>query len=350
MNLYLFNISTDLDNPALAANCDFIEYASRHCSNVFVFSTHVGRYSFGPNVLVREIGGGSLLARTRGAIFMLVAIFNIWRDKSYKKILIHMNDRAAILVCPIMKLFKVKTNLWYSHAYASKSLKVVNKFVTKIVTTSKYAYPLEHPNVMSIGQLILSNKFVEKMTKQRAHISRNKIVHLGRVTGAKHLVEFLENVASINEVHLPKISFIGGATGKDDLNYKRICDQIIEKNSLKVEWLGPIIRNKVPTLLKDYLIVYSGTNKAIDKSAVEAAMGGCLVVSSNLELLELVGISDYYQSKLRENYLSIKRQIELLLFQETLDEIVKLSRFVSHTTFINCNLESRIKNFLDSLD
>lgn len=349
MDLYLFNIKTDKNDPVLAANCDFIGEISKFFGHVFVFSTHIGAHEFSGNVSVHEIGGGSKFSKAAGFVRILRFIFLLVQNTNSKKILIHMNDKVALIICPLMSLLRIPTNLWYSHASASKSLKIANKFVTRVFTTSRYAYPLSHGDIHPVGQLVDSTLFTTDKRKSVPQPVRNRIIHIGRIAETKYLFELVDAVANLSKNLEIELGFVGGAQGNKESEYKMQLEMQVIKSGVNATWYGPRSRGTLPLILKDFFLVYSGTKKAIDKSAVEAAMGGLLVISSNLELLELVGIANYFEVRLGKKFLSVEDQIHCLLIESSNAELVELSNWVSATTIANCDLESRIGKFVAEL-
>jgi glycosyltransferase involved in cell wall biosynthesis len=339
-----------VNDPALAANCDFINHASLHCTSVFVYSTYVGEYSFLNNVHVTQIGGGGFLPRVKGVIRIFASLRKIVNDRVPKRILIHMNDKMALLICPILKLFGVKTNIWYSHAHASIPLTIANIFIDKVITTSKFAYPLKHKNLLPIGQLILADEFEGRKDAEDIINLRNRILHVGRVSKAKNLMELIEAIANIQSGNRPRIGFVGAMEGVRDTAYGEDLKQSLFKYDIQAKWYGPLKRGDIAQVEREYVFIFSGTRKAIDKSAVEGAIGGLLVISSNVELLSLVGMLDFYKSKLGANFLSLSSQIELLSIKSNVEELLKLSHLVSQTAINNCDMKSRIHDFLKELD
>jgi hypothetical protein len=163
-------------------------------------------------------------------------------------------------------------------------------------------------------------------------------------------MELIEAIANIQSGNRPRIGFVGAMEGVRDTAYGEDLKQSLFKYDIQAKWYGPLKRGDIAQVEREYVFIFSGTRKAIDKSAVEGAIGGLLVISSNVELLSLVGMLDFYKSKLGANFLSLSSQIELLSIKSNVEELLKLSHLVSQTAINNCDMKSRIHDFLKELD
>jgi hypothetical protein len=105
--LFIFNLETNLDSPALAFTHEWIDEFSKHYENIFVYSFKVGRTNLPRNVFVHELGSGSLLQRIKNIFYHFFIIFKILSNKSEVQVFYHMNARSAMLIGLPLKLFHI---------------------------------------------------------------------------------------------------------------------------------------------------------------------------------------------------------------------------------------------------
>jgi len=345
--LLIFNIETDSESKVLSANIDMIAELSKYFTSVEVYSTYVGNFSLPKNVNVIATGGGSLngkiVAGTR-LLFLGLKIFTLRRPPS---VLFHMNIKAAAVLAPILKVRRIQTTLWYSHASSTLLLRWCNFWINNIVTTSKTAYPLKHPRIMSIGQAVDSAKFPYSFASKVELSKATSFLHIGRITSVKYIEDL---VRALEKLRLPntKLVLIGDASnGKDKAYLENLATLCVQAN-IKLECRGTVKREELHKYLAQADFCFSGTKKAIDKSAIEAAFCGTLVVSTNGDLLNLLGLNAIYESAISQQTPSLEIQISFLSTQNN-KSLGEIRSKVRQSAIENCDIKTQIAAIVTTL-
>lgn len=287
--LFVYNLGLDNSSYELAATIDWINAFASQCNKVYVFSTHIGQYNLPPNVRAIELGGGSFLGRCKWIINTTRSVILYLKLKKNVIIFHHMSQYTAIYPGILFRLFQTNQGLWYAHNHKNLSLFIAEKVVNFGFTSVKGAFPINSRKVHIIGQGINVNKFLisEKILERK----QNAIVSLGRISPVKNLEKLLS--ADIKNF---EIQFIGRVI---DHRYKIELQLLAKKQGKTLKILNPIPYRSVPKYLANWKYYYCGTQVAVDKASIEAALSGCLILSTNSNVIQLTGMSHLY------NYLRI---------------------------------------------
>ncbi len=335
-NLILFNIETDENSKYLSANLDWIESLATQFELVNVYSTHVGKFTVPSNVMVREIGGGSIFKRMHGFIKLIKCMLMIIKDRKNSVVFYHMVTRVPAIISLSLKLAGVKQGLWYSHSSKSLSLKWVVKNVNYIFTPTKSSFPIDSYKVIISGQGISSKNFSNLQKK-----SRNGVISVGRVVPIKQIELFISaySCLSIKErEEFSPLTLVGDL--EVDQAYLHGLKELAAASDLELRLVPQIPRNELSDHLNNAKYYFMGTPKSLDKAAVEAAMSGCLVLTRNPEDLQYLGLCNFwkkYENKVQAGFVP-QMQIFATLSAR---EFVKLHQEVA--------LEARKINNIDAL-
>lgn len=343
--LFIFNIALDSEDYALSANTDLVLSLKDHFHTVHVVTRFWDGRTLSENIDVTVVRGGCLLYRVIGVGQLMQTVFEIVRHKGVKQVLFHMNDKFAAIALPFLWFFRVRSVVWYSHAHSSSALRWSNHFVDQVITTARDAFPLEHDSIHPIGQLVSSNSFF--YDRSSVNLSRNAsvIVSVGRIAKSKFLedlVKELELDCSIREIKL-----IGPIDISKEGGYLHKIQELAAKKHLTITTNGPMKRKDLKSVYTKYSMLYSGTKKAIDKSAIEGALCGMFVLSTNSELLHLTGMDEVYLEFTHNKFPSVREQVNAIERIHTGSESHRLRSFVAEKTKQNCSLEIKTKELVE---
>ena len=79
--LFLFNLRTDESSFKLAASLDWIKAFALECNEVFVFSTHIGKFTLPSNVHVTELGGGTIIGKVKWILNTVKSVYVFSKTK-----------------------------------------------------------------------------------------------------------------------------------------------------------------------------------------------------------------------------------------------------------------------------
>lgn len=285
-NLFIFNLEMDLDSHVLAAAHDWVESFANQFEHVYVYSTHVRRVLLPINVSIVELGGGSFPKRVMALLKLAKSLIFILRRRGESAVFHHMSTYSAALIGLPLRIFRVNQVLWYSHSKASISFRFASVLVNKIVSSSPEALPSSHHKMKSVGHGIKSDRFMLNLDDS---LDRKGIVSLGRYARVKNYEEFILLSHKYPQIEMA----IFGPDGEQ--NYKRELSSQVDSNYSRMNLLGPLSYSEIPRKLHEYEFFYSGTPKSVDKAAIEAALSGCLILSSNSNTLKVTGMLDVWK-------------------------------------------------------
>jgi glycosyltransferase involved in cell wall biosynthesis len=306
-DLYIFNLETNLDNPALAFTHDWITEFSKYYKRIFVYSFKVGRISLPPNVSVYELGSFSTLNRIKNVFIHFFILLKIALSRNKIQVFYHMNARSAMLIGLPLKLFRINQILWYSHSTISKSLRLATLFVNGIVSTSMSSFPISTKKLHCTGHGVLFPDISRSFAR-----GNSKIVVLGRVSRSKRIHELIPEIAKFNLGHVSthlSLDILGPTLTSEDLHYQEELLRLADLYKVSIEIKGSIPKTEIYEKLSNYSIAYNGMVGTIDKAAIESAYAGCYLVSDQGETLDQCGFHFENQPE-GTNLPSISEQLE----------------------------------------
>ena len=341
MKLYFFCL--EIGDKSLVLNVT-TDWVTEFCNQGFVVTvvcTHkVGEFNANTsNVIVTD--GGTITRQLLAVLRIFRVTIQIIRNRKNAVVFYHMHHKALALQGFILKLFGIHQTLWYSHAKAGEFLKIANHFADSIFTTSDVAYPLNHKKIFVMGQAVSARRFVRPIhpfnSKSRLLLD---IVSVGRISRAKHLEKLIQSVNSKNKHLIKRICFIGP---NFDEVYKEELKDKAQEIGINVEWRPASPYEEMPTVLQEFVFYFTGTEKAIDKSAAEAALGGLIVLTDNLNLLSKVGLDLFYQQEFG-HVPHISDQFSILSQLEN-DALYKLRLSVQKKAISNFSIERVVEKY-----
>ena len=339
-NLLICNIETNDKSRVLAGNIEMIAALAKNFELVSVYSTHVGNYSLPKNVSVKATGGGNFKQKCVAAIRLLLLGLRTISLKQPPAVLFHMNVKAAAILAPILSIRNISTTLWYSHASSSLTLRWSNFWVKNVITTSKTAYPLKHLRITPIGQAVDSTLFPYSPSNSVTIREPISFLHVGRVSKVKYIEGLIYSISLLN-IKSSKLSLIGEANSTEDKKYLEELKEHGKRVGVAVNHLGGIERKNLQEFYSKTDICFSGTRKAIDKSAIEAAYCGTFIVSPNVELLDILGLKAMYENDLDESSYAIEGQIKYLLSQDS-ESLKSIRLRLRNFAISNCDMKSQM--------
>lgn len=300
--LFLFNLETDETSFKLAASIDWIRALALECNQVYVFSTYVGKFTLPSNVHVYELSGGTFLGKIKWIFNTVKSLYAFIKTKENKIVLHYMSHYTVIFPGIFFKVLGARQGLWYAHGHKDKFLAISEKITSVAFTSVDGAFPIKSKKIKVIGQGVKIENFnLDYHSAQKT--KKTGIVSLGRISPVKHLDEIL--IAGIK----PELIEFCGET--PDSNYKNLLQNLATENQLRLRLVDPILYSEVPAYLSQWRYYFCGTEVAVDKAAIEAALSGCIILSLNKNVLELTGMHTIYEFIGSEVPNSISEQFNL---------------------------------------
>lgn len=336
---YIFNLSTDLDDPSLAFTSDWIKAFSREFQNVHVYSTQLGRTEFITNVEYIETGGGTTFQRIRAVYRLQRALIKILINRNSSIAFHHMSTKTCLIVGPALRLFGVPQGLWYSHSKTNLELKLASWITNRIYSSTESALPIKSSKAYFVGHGLNVSKFKVGAPE----IRNNRILSLGRIARVKNNEALIAAIAKAN-CGITDVYLVGPLSG--ETNYLEELRNYGVSLGVDVHHIPPVSYNEVAALLGQYSVCYTGSPNSVDKSVIEGAMTGCFTIAPQDFVLKQTGMSQILKSLGIEEMPGLDQQIRIAseLFNDNARRI-ELSNLAKEMN----NVENTVKKIVSEL-
>ncbi len=282
MNILIVTQKVDRDDPILGFFHRWIEEYATRCERVTVICLYKGNYTLPSNVEVLSLGKELGLSRVA---YIKNFYTYIWKYRArYDAVFVHMNHIYVLLGGLLWRMLKKRIVLWYVHRMVSWSLRIAERIVHVVCTSSSGAFRIASPKVRVVGHGIDTRTFVPAEAHGSARDTL-RVVTVGRISPIKHLDSMIEAIGVLIQkgvsVHL---DIIGGTIGHDDVVYGRALRALVAEHGLEshVTFVGSLSNYVLPERLVAYDIFLSMCETgSFDKAVLEAMSCGMLVMSPN---------------------------------------------------------------------
>ena len=291
MNLLLFNLATDADDPILAFTTQWINRLAAYYERVDVITMRAGRLAVADNVSVYSVGKEKGYGEARRAIEFYHILLRLLRTRRYDTCFAHMMPLFASMGAPLLKLRRVPITLWYAHRNPHFTVKLGLWVSSRVVSAVPDSFPFATPKLRVIGHAIDTDFFSPTPVGER-HASPEQdksIVHVARLMPIKHQATLLRAVAAVPGTHAV---IVGDVPPEKDVNYRAELEQLAQRLGItdRVTFAG----NQSPEGVRD---AYRGAAAAVnlsppglfDKAALEGMAVGLPVIVSNAAFDTLLG-------------------------------------------------------------
>jgi glycosyltransferase involved in cell wall biosynthesis len=293
MRLLITTQAVDLDDPVLGFFHRWIEEFAKHSEKVIVICLKEGRHSLPAHVEVYSLG------KDKGGSSIRYAIRFIWLSwklrNRYDEVFCHMNPEYPLLMGWFWRFLHKPVLLWYIHPKAFLPLRIAHMFVNKVITATprNLDFPKGKTVILSLG--IDTEYFVPHT---RASSIKLRITNVGRIAPVKRLEIMIKALEILQAKGIAyRFDQYGEALERD-----RKYDATIraQSNSLQqsrnVLFHGPITQADARDVFAQSDIYINATPKgSFDKAQLEAMSSGCITVSSNPALKEILEPDCYFE-------------------------------------------------------
>lgn len=283
--LLLFNLMTDADDPILGFTTVWINALATRCEAVDVITMQAGKLEVSSNVQVYSVGKEKGYSEPRRALEFYRILFRLLRQNRYDACFVHMIQLFAVMGAPLLKAYRVPVTLWYAHKAVSRMLKLAEKLVDHVVTSSPEGFRLPSSKRVIVGQGIDTNLF-RPSEAGRPTDSPFTLISLGRIAPIKRLetmIEAVKELAEANGKARVRLRLVGSVFPQDAA-YAQQLHNLIERYDLAnvVELAEPVAYEQVAGVYQhaDVMVNMSATG-SMDKAVLEAMACGIPVVTVN---------------------------------------------------------------------
>lgn len=292
----MFNLETDEASDVLSQNSSVIKQFANHFDFVYVYSTHVGNFSFPDNVRVVETGGGRWQLRVLALFRLTFALVKAFRFPKKTFVFHHMSTKTLLWPGIIFKALRIRSAIWYSHSESDFFLRLLYRQLDFVFSPTNKTFPLKSSKLVPIGHMIDFEGISTESNAIDTH--KVKVLTVGRVTRVKRIEEIVKalfNTRSLfGESKEFELFLIGPCA---DALYLHEIQTLSKKQRVATAYLGPLKREQLMPLLGNYDFYFQGTPQSVDKATLEAAAAGCIPITQNRSVFNLTGLSETKEGK-----------------------------------------------------
>lgn len=280
MNLLIVTQKVDKNDENLGAFYYWFEEFAKRFEKVTIIASSVGEEDLSNNVKIFSLGK----EKGYGKLRKILNFFLIFSRNYFKSdiVFFHMIPEFVIAASPFFLFSRRKIALWYAHKSATWKLKLAEKLVDHIFSSSEAGFRMPSKKVFFTGQAINTDIFHPSFEISSAKL---RFISVGRIAPVKKLDITVKALAGLEESwpHEWSFSIVGGPLLEDDYKYLDFLKDLVKKEGLegKVNFLGPKQYSDVPLIMRehDFLINMSETG-SLDKVVLEAMASGLTVLTS----------------------------------------------------------------------
>ncbi len=180
MNLLVFNLATDGDDPLLRFSSQWINRLAAHYERIDVVTMRAGRLITAENVHVHSVGKEKGYGEFRRALEFYRILSGLRRERPYSACFAHMMPLFAVMGAPL--LLGVPMTLWYAHRQAHLILRLATALSERVVSATAESFPLKTEKLRIIGHGIDTDFFTPVQTHNQPIPTLSKPVSTGKTT------------------------------------------------------------------------------------------------------------------------------------------------------------------------
>lgn len=345
MRLLLFNLSVNSNNPSLSFTIGWIYELSKKFDYIEVLTLEKGEFNLPDNVIINSVNNLGTNKFSRAFCLYIKFFSSVIRFKP-NYCFSHMNTLFILMTGGFLKIFGIKTSLWYAHPSMNTKLKIASYFSDTIITSLKSSYPIKHSDCLVIGQAIDTNLFSNKPINKSQDLP---IIFVGRVSRSKRIDLLIENFKRLGNIQ-NQLHIYGPEITNHDQRCKLELLELIEKLNLKgkVLFKGSVDRKSLPKIYSNSIMHINLTQKGFgDKVALESMSCGIPTIYANSDFNEFIP-TEISKHLYFENDLSEKIKALLALDESKRNEIgIKLHGIIKNNHSLS-TLGDRLFNAITS--
>jgi glycosyltransferase involved in cell wall biosynthesis len=328
MRLLIITQKVDKDDPILGFFHRWIIEFAKHAEHIHVICLEEGKHSLPSHVEVHSLGKEKKQPR----IQYLVRFYRyIWKYRNeFSHVFVHMNQMYVLLGGILWRLLGKRTALWYAHGSVSLSLRVAEKIVHRIFSSSQKGFRMESNKLAIVGQGIDVEHF-SYMPKSRG--GRVVLLSVGRLSPTKHTDRIIEAAHQIRNYVPVDLRIVGDVALEDHRGHKEDLLNQIDGLGMRdsVHLVGAVPYERIPEQYQGAdIYINVSTTGSMDKTVLEAMACGCIPIVSNeayREMLTPYGL--FFDGTVKDMVRAIRFVVDLsmerkrALSRELCDLIVK---------------------------
>lgn len=283
MKLLIMTQAVDREDTNLGAFYYWFDLLARRAEGVVIIASRVGAVDFPPNVRVVSLGKEQHAGRIRRlARFTALCRRHIPESDA---ILFHQIPEFALAAAPFMLASRPTTALWYAHGAVTWRLRLAERIVDHVLTSSESGFRLPSKKVRHLGQAINVELF-SPGAAARPPDGALRMVSVGRISPVKNYETIIAGCARLRDVkkHPWTLTVVGNPITPADFAYFEKIKALVREKSIesRITFLGARRYSEIPAILREHdMFVNASRTGSLDKAVLEAMACGLTTITSN---------------------------------------------------------------------
>ncbi len=290
MNLLLFNLATDADDPLLGFTTDWINRLAAHYDCIDVITMRVGRLAVAPNVTVYSVGKERGYSEPRRLVEFYRLLRRLRAERSYGACFAHMMPLFAVLGAPLLR--DVPITLWYTHRQAHLILRLATRVSVRVTTAGRDSFPLATDKLRVLGHGVDTDFFTPNEAGAAPCAPTDGacyVVHVARLTPIKHQATLIRALPEVPAAHAV---FVGDVPPEADTGYRDQLMALARDLGVadRVTFAGNQPREGVRNWLREAAVAVNLSPAGLfDKAALEGMAVGVPTILNSAAFDDLLG-------------------------------------------------------------
>lgn len=348
MKLLILTQKIDKNDDVLGFMHAWISEFANQTEAVMVICLQKGEYNFLSNIKVLSLGKET--GRSKLKYFYKFYRY-IWQErKKYDVVFVHMNYEYIILGGILWHLWKKKIVLWYAHGFVPVGLKLAERLVDVIFTSTKSGCRVNSPKIQVIGQGIDINFFRPSNTIKDRDNKAFSILTIGRISPVKDYLTLIKAAEILHKKNIKvRVDIVGKPVISQDNDYLRLLKNIINEKGLSgiFNFKGGVPNKEILSYLQvaDIFVNMSHTG-SLDKAVLEAMACAVPILTCNEAFSEVLG---KYEDRLmysKNNFQELADKIAYI-YKLNIEQRTAIGRDLREIVIKNHALNCLIQKILD---
>lgn len=292
MNILVFNLKLDADDGVLGFTTDWVNALAKRCDQLVVITMYLGTLRVAPNVTVFSVGLERSYSRARRLVTFYALLSKVLRTYRFDACFAHMNHAFALLGAPLLKAHGVPILLWYAHKSVTPTLRMTEKVVDAVVTSSASGFQLPSRKLTIVGQGIDTDRF-SPAAQPPIGSKPLRLLSLGRISRVKRLEIILEALANLKAADAPRFecAVVGNPLNADGHKYLGELQRqaIALRLDGQVHFVPGVPFHQAQNFFRDAdIFLNPGDTDSVDKTCLEAMSCGIPIITSNIAFKEIL--------------------------------------------------------------
>ena len=281
MKLLIITSKVDKDDENVGAFYGWFEKFAQKNEKLVILSRGVGSAPLPQGSEVYSFDAPRLILR----------LWKYWTLFAYHyarsdAVFFHMMPEFVLAAAPFLLSLKRRSSLWYAHKSVTWKLRIAERLVDFVFTSSADGFRLPSKKVLYLGQAIDTERFSPGADAIREKRHTLNMVTVGRISAVKNYETMVYACEILKRTWDRQWTFtiVGGPLLPRDHTYFSSLKKLVREKGLEsfIHFYGSHPYNEIPDILRehDMFINLSGTG-SLDKAVLEAMSAGLTVIVAN---------------------------------------------------------------------